>query len=105
MVLERYPRRRRNSVEDEEPREEGLSDLEEDSSGEDSDDSLTEIELPPDPAHEARMAALRAENAQLIEQRELEDQLLQQEIARRDEILERVRWMERRRQILRENCN
>ena len=49
------------------------------------------------------MAALRAENAQLIEQRECEDRLLQQEIARRDEILEQVRWMERRRQLLREN--
>ena len=39
-----------------------FDDDDEDEDSETSDDE--ELELPPDPAHEARMAALRAENAQ-----------------------------------------
>ena len=40
-------------------------DLEEDKDKTNDDDK--EIVIPPDPAHEAKMAALRAENAQLLQ--------------------------------------
>ena len=69
-----------------------------DDEGEDSDEE--EIEVPPDPIHEARLAALRAENAQLLRQREVEDRLLQQEIALRDQIYRDVQRMEARHQEL-----
>ena len=41
------------------------SDLEEDKAETDNDNE--EIMIPPDPAHKAKMAALRAGNAQLLE--------------------------------------
>ena len=75
-----------------------ISDISDDE--DDSDINDEELELPPDPAHDARMAALRAENAQLLGQREAEERLLQREIALRDHIFREDQRMEYDRQEL-----
>ena len=51
-----------------------------------SDGSEGPIEIPPDPAHEARMAALRSENAELTRIVEEQDRVLLQMRARTEEI-------------------
>ena len=66
------------------------------SDNEDGDESDEEIEIPPDPIHEATMARLRAENEFLLRQQEEEDALLRREIALRDQIFRDVQRMEER---------
>merc|ERR1712223_2122230 len=75
-----------NDIEDDDDDEENDSDI-------DSDESEDYIEEP-DPEHEARMAALRAENARLIELQRQEQAALEQETRLRDQILEDVRQRE-----------
>ena len=70
-------------------------DPEEDESG-DEDDSDEEIEIPPDPVHEATMSRLREENEFLLRQQEQEGELLRQEIALRDQVLSEVQRLEER---------
>merc|ERR1712223_2160564 len=72
-----------NDIEDDDDDEENDSDI-------DSDESEDYIEEP-DPEHEARMAALRAENARLIQLQEQEREELRRETELRDAILEDVR--------------
>merc|ERR1712156_982732 len=75
-----------NDIEDDDDDEENDSDI-------DSDESEDYIEEP-DPEHEARMAALRAENARLIELQRQEQAELDRETRLRDQILEDVRQRE-----------
>jgi len=77
-------------------------DIDEEEEDEDSDELDEEIEIPPDPAHEARMAVLRAENAQrLLRQRvEEEENMLSREIELRNQIFEDLQRMEARHQEL-----
>ena len=77
------------------PEDHGREDPEDDGSG-DEDDDDEEIEIPPDPVHEATMARLREENEFLLRQQEQEGELLRREIALRDQILSDVQRLEER---------
>ena len=77
------------------PEDHGREDPEDEGSG-DEDDDDEEIEIPPDPVHEATMARLREENEFLLRQQEREGELLRQEIVLRDQVLSEVQRLEER---------
>ena len=87
---EDHQRPQRPEGRDEEDPEEGGTD------DEDGDENEEEIEIPPDPIHEATMARLREEHEFLLRQSEQEGELLRQEIALRDRALRDVQRMEER---------
>ena len=91
---EDFQRPERPEGQDEEDRDEEGTD------GEDGSENEEEIEIPPDPIHEATMARLRAEHEFLLRQSEQEAELLRQEIALRDRALRDVQRMEERRREL-----
>ena len=72
---------------EEDPEEDGTDD---------ENENDEEIEIPPDPVHEATMARLREENEFLLRQFEQEGELLRREVALRDQALLDVQRMEER---------